>query len=665
MTKPTFYVTTPIYYPSGKLHIGHAYTTVAADAIARFKRYTGYDVKFLTGTDEHGEKIQKTAVSLGKSEMEFLDEQIAAIKELWSKLEISYDDFIRTTEPRHTKIIQKIFTQLYEQGDIYKGEYEGYYCTPCESFWTKTQLLDGHLCPDCGRETYLVKEESYFFRLSKYEDRLKELFKDDSFCYPEARRNDMVSNFLDQGLEDLSVTRTSFDWGIKVPFDEKHVIYVWIDALCNYITALGYMSEDDSDFKKFWPANYHLVGKEIIRFHTIIWPALLMALGLELPKRVFGNGWILFADDKMSKSKGNIVYPEPMIERYGVDTLKYFLLREFSFGNDGNYTHRNFINRINSDLANDLGNLVSRTAAMINQYKGGIVTKNESETKFDKELIEQAQKSYKLYEEKMDDLMFHEALDSIWQLVRRTNKYIDETTPWILGKDPSRSDELDDILYNLSESIRIISSLISPLMPATSRKIFSQFGIEDEEIKTWEAAGKFGLLPSGTKVVKAEPLFPRIDAEKEIKELETLFAEKINTKPANKKDDENKKEKSSDKNEKSNSDTEHKPEISIDDFDKIELRTGKILEADKHPKADKLLVFKIKVGDETRQIVSGIAAHFDPKDLIGKEVVVVCNLKPVKLRGIESQGMLLTAGDDDDKLVLPDVSGAKNGSIVC
>lgn len=671
MTKPTFYVTTPIYYPSGKLHIGHAYTTVAADAIARFKRYTGYDVKFLTGTDEHGEKIQKTAVSMGKSEMEFLDEQIAAIKELWGKLEISYDDFIRTTEPRHTKIIQKIFTQLYEQGDIYKGEYEGYYCTPCESFWTKTQLLDGHLCPDCGRETYIVKEESYFFRLSKYEDRLKELFKDDSFCYPEARRNDMVSNFLEQGLEDLSVTRTSFDWGIKVPFDEKHVIYVWIDALCNYITALGYMSEDDSDFKKYWPANYHLVGKEIIRFHTIIWPALLMALGLELPKRVFGNGWILFADDKMSKSKGNIVYPEPMIERYGVDTLKYFLLREFSFGNDGSYTHRNFINRINSDLANDLGNLISRTAAMINQYKGGIVTKNDIKTEFDKELIEQAQKSYKLYEEKMDDLMFHEALDSIWQLVRRTNKYIDETTPWILGKDPSRSDELDNILYNLAESIRIIASLISPLMPDTSRKIFSQFSIEDEKIKTWEAAGKFGLLPSGTKVVKAEPLFPRIDAEKEIKELETLFAEKINTKPANKKDDEKEdgkeknKEKTAKKDGSSDNSSDHKPEITIDDFDRIELRTGKILEAEKHPKADKLLVFKIKVGDETRQIVSGIAAHFEPKDLIGKEVVVVCNLKPVKLRGIESQGMLLTAGDDDDKLVLPDVSGAKNGSIVC
>lgn len=671
MTKPTFYVTTPIYYPSGKLHIGHAYTTVAADAIARFKRYTGYDVKFLTGTDEHGEKIQKTAVSMGKSEMEFLDEQIAAIKELWGKLEISYDDFIRTTEPRHTKIIQKIFTQLYEQGDIYKGEYEGYYCTPCESFWTKTQLLDGHLCPDCGRETYIVKEESYFFRLSKYEDRLKELFKDDSFCYPEARRNDMVSNFLEQGLEDLSVTRTSFDWGIKVPFDEKHVIYVWIDALCNYITALGYMSEDDSDFKKYWPANYHLVGKEIIRFHTIIWPALLMALGLELPKRVFGNGWILFADDKMSKSKGNIVYPEPMIERYGVDTLKYFLLREFSFGNDGSYTHRNFINRINSDLANDLGNLISRTAAMINQYKGGIVTKNDIKTEFDKELIEQSQKSYKLYEEKMDDLMFHEALDSIWQLVRRTNKYIDETTPWILGKDPSRSDELDNILYNLAESIRIIASLISPLMPDTSRKIFSQFSIEDEKIKTWEAAGKFGLLPSGTKVVKAEPLFPRIDAEKEIKELETLFAEKINTKPANKKDDEKEdgkeknKEKTAKKDGSSDNSSDHKPEITIDDFDRIELRTGKILEAEKHPKADKLLVFKIKVGDETRQIVSGIAAHFEPKDLIGKEVVVVCNLKPVKLRGIESQGMLLTAGDDDDKLVLPDVSGAKNGSIVC
>ena len=643
-SKPTFYVTTPIYYPSGKLHIGHAYTTIAADAIARFKRFCGYDVRFLTGTDEHGEIIQKKAHEAGKSEIEFLDEQIAEIKKLWEKLEISNDDFIRTTEERHEKAIQKIFTKLYEKGEIYKGSYEGHYCVPCESFWTESQMLEGNKCPDCGRETKVVKEESYFFRLSKYQDRLMDLFQNTDFVMPESRKNEMIKNFLEPGLEDLSVTRTSFDWGIKVPFDEKHIIYVWVDALCNYITALGYEGDDDTNYKKFWPADVHLVAKEIVRFHTIIWPALLMALDIPVPKRVFGHGWILFADDKMSKSKGNIVYPGQMVDRYGVDALKYFLLREFSFGQDGSYTHRNFINRINSDLANDLGNLVSRTISMVEKYNEGVLVVNDAGTEFDQDLIDTYREVRADFEGQMNELMFHEALESLWKFVRRTNKYIDETMPWVLAKDEAKKDQLNHVLYNLCESIRLISTLISSLLPETARKIFDQLGIAGkEDLYDWASTDTFGLIPDGTKVEKGEVLFPRLEVEEEIKALEDLFAEKIVDQEVK---------------------LDHKEEIGIEDFEKIELRVGKIVKCEKHPKADKLLVSQIKLGSEMRQIVSGIAEWYKPEEMVGKNVIVVCNLKPVKLRGVESQGMILAAGDDGDDLVIPEAIGAKDGAEV-
>ena len=642
MSGKTFYVTTPIYYPSGKLHIGHTYTTVAADAISRFKRFTGYDVRFLTGTDEHGQKIQKTAEGKGMEPKEYLDGMIEDIKALWETMEISYDDFIRTTEGRHKDAVQKIFEKLYEKGDIYKSHYEGWYCTPCESFWTETQLLEGNKCPDCGREAQLAKEEAYFFKLSNYRDRLIEYYeKNPDFCFPEARKNEMLNNFLNENLEDLCVSRTTFDWGIKVPFDEKHVVYVWLDALCNYITALGYMSDDESNFNKYWPADVHIVGKEIVRFHSIIWPAILMALDLPLPKQIFGHGWILFGDDKMSKSKGNIVYPEPLIERYGIDSLKYFLLREFTFGKDGNYTNRNFLGRLNSDLANDLGNLVSRTVTMIQKYSDSKVPSPKASGGFHDELKVLANGVHMEFEKAMNALQFSEGLESVWKLVRRTNKYIDETMPWALAKEEDKKDELDTVLYNLAEAIRMVGVLISPLMHVTSGKIFDQLGIKgQEDILSWKSVKEFGKMPQGSVVSKGEILFPRLDVEEEIKALEDIFNPK----------------------EEAAKPIEHKEEITIDDFAKIELRVGTIREASKHPKADKLLVFKIQVGSEERQIVSGVAKFYKPKELVGKNVVVVCNLKPVKLRGVESQGMILAAyNDDDSKLELVSVSSIENG----
>lgn len=653
LSKKTFYVTTPIYYPSGRLHIGHTYTTVAADAIARYKRFTGHDVRFLTGTDEHGEKIQKTADEKGMATIDYLDDIVGDIKKLWQTMEISYDDFIRTTEKRHEKAVQNIFQKLYDQGDIYLGEYEGWYCVPCESLWTDTQVGDDNKCPDCKRDVQKKKESSYFFKLSKYQQRLVDYYNaHPDFCFPESRKNEMLNNFINAGLEDLSVSRTTFDWGIKVPFDEKHVIYVWIDALCNYITALGYEGEDSSLMDRYWPSNVQIVGKEIVRFHTIIWPALLMALDLPLPEKVYGHGWILFSEDKMSKSKGNIVYPEPLIERYGIDSLKYFLLREFTFGQDGNYTNRNFLTRINSDLANDLGNLLSRTISMIEKYNNCIIPSPKTSGGFHDELKSIAESMPAKVDSAMDRLQFNEALEEVWKLIRRSNKYVDETMPWALAKDESKKDELDTVLYNLAESLRIATVMISPILHITADKIFNQLGVS-EDIKAYESSKEFGLIKKGTKINKGEILFPRLDIDKELGVMEEMFGKKkeeVSDLPKEEVKEEIKEEKKG------------KEEITIDDFAKVELKVGKVLEAEKHPKADKLLVFKIKLKDEVRQIVSGIAKFYDPAELIGRNVVVVTNLKPVKLRGIESQGMILSAAtEDDSKLVLISAQDIEDG----
>lgn len=645
MDNKKFYVTTPIYYPSGKLHIGHTYCTVAADAIARYKRFLGYDVMFLTGTDEHGEKIQKTAEKVGLEPKVYLDGMIDDIKKLWETMEISYDQFIRTTDEDHEKQIESIFTKLYEKGDIYLGSYEGNYCVPCESFWTDAQLQDGN-CPDCGRPVEQRSEESYFFKLSKYQDRLVKYYNDHpEFCFPESRKNEMMNNFILKGLEDLSVSRTTFDWGIKVPFNPKHVVYVWIDALCNYITALGY-STNAENFQKYWPADVQLVGKEIVRFHTIIWPALLMALDLPLPKKVFGHGWIMFSEDKMSKSKGNIVYPEPLIERYGTDALKYFLLREFVFGQDGNYTNRNFISRINSDLVNDLGNLLSRTVSMIEKYNDSNIPQAKKTTEFDASLIEIAENLPRKVDKAMEALQFSEAFEEIWKLIRRCNKYIDETMPWALAKDETKKDELDTVLYNLVESLRIISVMISPMLHVTAGKIFEQLNTKDE-LRTYESVSSFGKTIVGTTVKKGEMLFPRLDVEQETLFLEELFSPESKHK------------------ETQVEELKHKEEIVYDDFDKIELRVAEVIDCQKHPKADKLLLFKLKVGTEERQIVSGIANFYKPEELVGKKVVIVANLKPVKLRGEISEGMILSAATDDDSMLeVVEINNIPSGSEV-
>ncbi|MEL7564591.1 MAG: methionine--tRNA ligase [Dehalobacterium sp.] len=633
MTKKSFYITTPIYYPSGNLHIGHAYTTVAADALARYKRMQGYDVWFLTGTDEHGQKIERKAKSEGKQPLEFVDDIVSGIRNLWDKMLITHDDFIRTSEERHKKVVQEIFKKIYDQGDIYKSEYAGWYCTPCETFFTERQLAENRTCPDCGRSVEMVKEESYFFKMSKYADRWLQYIEDNpDFIQPATRKNEMV-NFVKQGLEDLCVSRTTFSWGIPVPINDKHVIYVWFDALTNYISALGYGTENDALFKKFWPADVHLVGKDIMRFHTIIWPIILMAAGIEIPKKVFGHGWVLLAEGKMSKSKGNVIDPLVLIDKYGVDAIRYFLLREVPFGQDGYYSEEALVNRINIDVANDFGNLLSRTTAMINKFLGGTVAAPGEGTEFDQELIDLAKTAPGQVEELMDKLEFSDALAVIWKVVNKANKYIDDAAPWSLNKDPNGREKLGTVLYNMVEVLRLTTIMCSPFMPLLPEKVWSQLGIErQKEIQGWNSL-IWGRFPAGTAINRGEPIFPRID----LKELEKQEDTKEETVA-----------KEAEQEAKSTEKQEEPfeailPEITIEDFAKIDFRVAEVLSCEKVEKADKLLKLSVKVGDEVRTVVSGIAKYYLPDEIVGKKVVLVANLKPAKLRGIESRGMILAA----------------------
>ncbi|HWR38813.1 MAG TPA: methionine--tRNA ligase [Patescibacteria group bacterium] len=621
MTDKPFYISTPIYYPSDRLHIGHAYCTTIADAVARYKRLAGYDVFFLTGSDEHGQKIQRRAAENNTTPQAYVDGIVASFRLLWEKLQISNDDFIRTTENRHHRLVQEIFQKIYDQGDIYKAEYEGWYCTPCETFWLERQLTDNK-CPDCGRPVEILKEESYFFRMSRYQDRLlKHIEENPDFIQPVSRRNEMI-NFIKTGLEDLCVSRTTFDWGIPVPFDTKHVVYVWFDALSNYITAAGYL-DDRVKYEKYWPADIHLVGKEIVRFHSIIWPIILMALGEELPKMVYGHGWLVVEGDKMSKSKGNVIDPLALIEEFGADAIRYFLLREITLGMDGNFSREALINRINADLANDLGNLLHRSLNMIGKFNDGVIDAAAESGELEKELQELTRNTGIVYQACMEKMDINAAIKEVWALISRTNKYIDETGPWALAKDPEKRLRLNTVLYHLAEVLRITAVLISPFMPQTAPKIWSQLGIS-KEISGISLAAElaWGQLPAGTKVAQPEPIFPRIEE----KESEELTAEKESA-PAVAGD--------------------ALPEVNIEEFARMDLRVARVLAVEKVKKADKLLLLTVDLGTEQRQIVSGIAQYYTPEELVGRNVVMIVNLKPAKIRGIESRGMVLAAADDE------------------
>ncbi|MBC8079743.1 MAG: methionine--tRNA ligase [Gorillibacterium sp.] len=741
--KKTFYLTTPIYYPSDKLHIGHAYTTVAGDAMARYKRLRGYDVMYLTGTDEHGQKIEEKAKQKGVDPQTFVDEVVVGIKALWEKLDISYDDFIRTTEERHKEAVQTIFKKFLKQGDIYRGTYEGWYSIPDETYYTETQLVDvirnekgevvGGKSPESGHPVELVKEDSYFFRMSKYADRLLQYYEENpEFIQPEARKNEMINNFIKPGLEDLAVSRSSFKWGIPVPGDEDHVIYVWIDALSNYITALGYGSDDPQAYYKYWPADVHLVGKEIVRFHTIYWPIMMMALGLPLPKKVFGHGWLLMKDGKMSKSKGNVVDPVTLIDRYGLDQLRYYLLREVPFGSDGTFTPESFVERVNFDLANDLGNLLNRTVAMMDKYFAGEIQPFvEAATPFDADLIATAKTAVEKTEEALEKMEFSVALSAIWVLVSRTNKYIDETQPWVIAKDESRKAELGSVMYVLAESLRIVSVLLQPFLTQTPKRIWEQLGIVDAganvsagavavaranvregadananagagananangntgvasangiavadagiavsdaaiaALTAWESVHAFGALPAGIRVKKGEPIFPRLDAEQEVAAIAATMGSGLAAPaaaaiaqpeqaqaaavPA-----------SASAAAAAEADAQQSTgEIGIDDFARVELRVAQVLAAEAVPKADKLLKLQLDLGTEQRQVVSGIAKHYAPEELVGRKVIVVTNLKPVKLRGELSQGMILCASVGDQLTIATVSDDMPNGAIV-
>jgi len=645
----SFYITTPIYYPSGKFHIGTAYTTVASDAMARYKRLRGYDVRFLTGMDEHGQKIQEKAQEAGLAPQEYVDGIAEAAKKVWDLMDISHDDFIRTTETRHKEGVKKIFQTFLDNGDIYKGEYEGWYCTPDETFFTESQLENGN-CPDCGRAVHKVKEESYFFNMKKYADRLIQYYEDNlEFIEPESRKNEMINNFLKPGLEDLSVSRTSFDWGVKVPGDDKHVIYVWVDALSNYITSLGYRSDDDSLFNKFWPADVHVVGKDIVRFHTIYWPIFLMALNLPLPKKIFAHGFIMMKDGKMSKSKGNVVQPEMLVERYGLDATRYFLLRELPFGADGVFSPEAFVERTNFDLANDLGNLLNRTVSMMNKYFDGVIPVEGNEpTEFDAALQQQAKDVIEKYEVNMDRMQFSMVLSDVWSLISRSNKYIDETQPWVLAKSEDDKAKLGSVMWHLAESLRQTAVLLQPFLTNAPKQIAEQLGLSADSL-SWDSLLDSSTIEVGTKVVeKGVPIFPRLEVEPEVAYIQEQMRGPVSAETEIPKVEE----------------VPDVPEITIDDFLKVDLRVATVLACEAIPKADKLLKLQIDLGYEQRQVVSGIAKHYSPEELVGQKVIVVANLKPVKLRGEMSQGMIL-AGEKDGFLTLATVDPTlENGAKV-